>query len=359
MKAKIVLAFAALQMITFQILFSQRNTSSDNCDLTNSEPYLTGELFAPALPVDATTYFNSEWLSGDIYLSNGEVVRNKLIKYNGLLDELFWQEPKSKNIIKLDKEAILQFHFLNFKGDTSVYFRKIKVKRYVIADSSEVFGEVIYDGSLSLFVLHTFFIERRELINMNGIPYQKDIYAEEPIYYFRFTNNKTFVTKSLNRNSLYAFFPGNKDKIKKFLKANNFSKFINKSYLIRLTQLLESILPYDTHSFAFFRAGKRYDLRASIKNTFFSFAKAANFLNSASFMVMGFSHSTAFPCCMHAIVCQNENCGAWPYIPHLPDHCFTIHQWKVYEGCCIGPRTLLPDQHMTMQLLQFRHFLLL
>ena len=242
MKIKIVLAVAILHMITFQILSGQKNTTGENCDLTDSEPYLTGELFAPALPVDATTWFNSEWLSGDIYLSNGEVVRNKLIKYNGLLDELFWQEPESKNIIKLDKEAILQFHFLNFKGDTSVYFRKIKVKQNIIADSSEVFGEVVYNGRLSLYILHTFFIERRELIYMNGIPYQKDIYAEEPIYYFKFTNNKTFVTRNLNKHSLSAFSPGNKDKIKGFLKANKTGKFINKSYLIRLTQFLSTIV---------------------------------------------------------------------------------------------------------------------
>jgi len=242
MKIKIVLAVAILHMITFQILSGQRNTTGENCDLTDSEPYLTGELFAPALPVDATTWLNSEWLSGDIYLSNGEVVRNKLIKYNGLLDELFWQEPKSKNIIKLDKEGILQFHFLNFKGDTSVYFRKIKVKQNIIADSSEVYGEVVYDGSLSLFVLHTFFIERRELVYMNGIPFQKDVYAEEPIYLFRSTNNNTFVTRHLDRKSLIAFSPANKDKIKDFLKTNKNGRSINNSYLFRLTQYLSTMV---------------------------------------------------------------------------------------------------------------------
>jgi len=242
MKIKIVLAVAILHMITFQIMSGQKNTTGEDCDLTNSEPYLTGELFAQALPVDATTWLNSEWLSGDIYLSNGEVVRNKLIKYNGLLDELFWQEPKSKNIIKLDKEAILQFHFLNFKGDTSVYFRKIKVKRNIIADSSEIFGEVIYDGRLSLFVLQTFFIERRELIYMNGIPYQKDVYAEEPVYYFRLPDKKTFGTKSLSRKNLYALSANNKDKIKKFQKKNKTGGYINNSYLIRLTQFLSTIV---------------------------------------------------------------------------------------------------------------------
>ena len=241
MKTKIIFAFAILLMITFQNLFGQKNSSSENYNITNSEPCLTGELFAPDFVVDATTYFNSEWLSGDIYLSNGEVVRNKLIRYNGLLDELFWQEPKSKNIIKLDKESIRRFHFLNLNGDTTFYFKKINVRKNIIADSSEYFGQVLYNGPLSLFVLHTYKIIGTELIRKNGILFEKNVYAEEPIYIFRFTNNKTFVTKSLRRNSLYAFSPGNKDKIKEFLKTNKTGKIIDKTYLIRLTQFLSTI----------------------------------------------------------------------------------------------------------------------
>ncbi|MCX6254501.1 MAG: hypothetical protein NTV31_08505 [Bacteroidia bacterium] len=242
MKTKIVLSFAILLIITCQNSYGQRNSSVNTHDSTYSEPCLTGELFAPASIVDATTYFNSAWLSGDIYLSNGEVVRNKLIKYNGLLDELFWQEHKSKNIIKLDKEAILQFHFRNINGDTSVYFRKIKFKRNILADSADVFGQVVYNGSSTLFVIHTFKKEGTELIRKGGSSFEKDVFTEEPIYFFSFANHKTFVIRSLNRNSLYAFSPGNKNRIKEFLKTNKIGKSKNNSYLIRLTQFLSSIV---------------------------------------------------------------------------------------------------------------------
>ena len=236
-----MLAFAILLIIGCQNSYGQRNNSVNTSDLIYSEPCLTGELFAPDVIVDAATYFNPAWLSGDIYLSNGEIVRNKLIKYNGLLDELFWLGPKSKNIIKLDKEAILQFHFRNINGDTSVYFRKIKFKRNILADSAVVFGQVIYNGSSALFVIHTFKKEGTELIRKDGRPFEKDVFTEEPIYFFSFVNHRTFVTKSLKRNSLYAFSPGNKDKIKEFLRANKTGKFMNNAYLIKLTQFLGTI----------------------------------------------------------------------------------------------------------------------
>lgn len=241
MKTKIFLAHIIILMFCFQNLFCQKTSSINNTDSNEGISSLTGELFTPDLIVDPTTYFNREWLAGDIYLSNGEVVRNKLIKYNGLLDELFWQEPRSKNVVKLDKEAILQFHFLNLNSDSTVYFRKLKVKKYILADSAEVFGEVVYDGSLSLFILHTYKFEGTELIRKGGSLFEKKVYNEEPIYIFRSANNKTFVAKSLKRKSLYAFSPGNKDKIKDFLKTNKTGKFINNLYLVRLTQFLGTL----------------------------------------------------------------------------------------------------------------------
>lgn len=242
MKTKILFALIIVLAFTFQDIYGQKNCCCGINDKTDSEPYLSGELSVPASSVDPATYFNPEWLSGDIYLSNGEVARNRLIKYSGLVDELLWKEPGSNSIIKLDKELIARFHFLNFKGDTSVSFRKIKIKLNIITDSGEVFGQVIYEGSLSLLVLHAFFIEGREVVFQDGIPYLKNVYAEEPVYIFSYDGNKTFVTRSLNRKSLYAFSSDNKDKIKEFLRTNNTGKSINNSYLIRLARFLGTLV---------------------------------------------------------------------------------------------------------------------
>ena len=241
MKAKIIFIYTIVLIITFQSLQGQKSFPIDNIDIKSSELCLTGELFTPDQVIDGTTYFNSEWLPGDIYLSNGEIVRNKFIKYNGLLDELFWKEPKSNNVIKLDKEAIRQFHFQNLNGDSTIYFRKIKGKRNAIADSGEFFAQVVNDGSLSLFVLHTYKTAGTELIRKNGVLFEKVNYVEVPVYIFRLTNNNTFVFKSLNRKRLYSISPANSEKIKEFLKTNRTRDFKDISYLRRLTQFLGTL----------------------------------------------------------------------------------------------------------------------
>jgi hypothetical protein len=242
MKSCHILAYSLLFLFIFQSAAGQINECCSFKNSITSDPPVPGELFIFAGPIDNTTWYNKEWLLADLSLSNGEIARNKYVKYSGLIDELLWREPESDRIVKLDKSAILQFHFLNNQGDTSVYFRRLNIKRDLVPDSAEIFGEEIYRGKLSLYVLHTFFIERREVSAKNGIYFQNDIYTEVPIYYFRFLNNKTVGMKSLNRKSLYVIAPENKEEIDRYYKQNKPGKNFDKSGLIRLTQFLSSIV---------------------------------------------------------------------------------------------------------------------
>jgi len=240
--AKLLVTNAILLIITFQTLSGQAKSSCDCESKINSGPFLSGELFIPAVPLDVKTYFNRDWLLSDVYIANGEIVRNKYIKYNRLLDELFWLEPSSNKIIKLDKEGILKFHILNVQGDTSVYFRKLKVKRDIFTDSSEIYGQEIYHGKLSLFILHTFYIEEREIISMNKGIFQKDIYAEAPIYFLKLMNIKAVGFKNLNRKNMYAFVPDKKEQIKRFFKQIKQSKIETYPDIILLMKFLNSIV---------------------------------------------------------------------------------------------------------------------
>ena len=242
MKTKILLSCSFIFIFAFQSLTGQNKGSFNVNDQADCIQCLTGELFAPVSAVDPITWFNLEWLPGDIYLSTGEIVRNKLIRYNGLLDELFWKEPISGNTIKIDRESIMQFHYQNINRDTTVYFIKIKVKKNALSDSSEVFGEVIYDKINSLYILHTFNIKGTEIVRSNGTTFEKINYEKIPVYVFMFTKNKTFVTRSLSRRSLYSICPEKKDRINEFLKENKLGLSVNNFYLREVAQFLGTIM---------------------------------------------------------------------------------------------------------------------
>jgi hypothetical protein len=240
MRTWLILIVTIILIINAQALNGQADSCCNYIDKLTYEPGLSGEI--SALPFDTVTNFNKDWLLGDIFLVDGGIIRNKYIKYNGLLDELFWIEPKSGKTVKLDKEAIMQFHFQDVQGDTSVYFRKIKVKQDILTDSSETYGQVIYEGNLSLFVLHTFRLIRTELTRRNGILFENGIHEEEPVYILKFKNIKTSGYKNLNRKNLYAFAPEKKDQIKRFFKQAKLFRMQNYADIIMLMKFLNSIL---------------------------------------------------------------------------------------------------------------------
>ena len=240
MKARIFIIQTFLLALTTGTLYSQISGYCECKDKNKAEPALTGEFVE--IPKDTLTWFRKEWQLGDIMLSDGQISHNVKLKYNGLVDELFWFEPDSRKFVKLDKEAILRFHFLNIKGDTSINFRKIKVKRDILKDSSDVFGQEIYLGNLSLFILHTFYIEQSEVVTTSKGYFQNDTYAEEPVYIFQFRNGRTISLKSLNRNSLYDLIPDKKEQIKQFFKQTKQVKIVFYSEIRTLLQFLNTLV---------------------------------------------------------------------------------------------------------------------
>lgn len=241
MKTKLLFLQLVLLGITSCPGFCQTACNCIDPDEINSEPPLPGELFSPVSSPDIVTYFNRNWLMGDIWLTDGSIIRNKKIRYNGLQDELFWLETESNRTIMLDKGAITRFHFHDVMGDTAVYFSRLKIKRNILADSTEVFGEEIYRGDLSLFILHTFYLVGKEKVQINDKYILKDIYKEDPVYYINYLSRRVTEFKRFNRKRLYSFLPGKKEQIKRFFRDNP-GKINTKPELIRLMQFLSFIV---------------------------------------------------------------------------------------------------------------------
>jgi hypothetical protein len=242
MKRSYILSFFFFLIIVIQNVHCQINECCSNKNSITSDASLPGSLFTSAGVINNNTWFNKEWLLADVYLSNGETVRSKLLRYSGLTDELLWKQPESNIIIRIDKGAVHRFHFINYQGDTSVYFERLTVKQDISVDSSDIFGEEIFHGKLSLFVWHTFLIERSEVSARSGVFYQNDTYTEVPVYYFRFNDKKIVGVKSLSRKSIVDLFPDRKDQINKYYKQNKPQKIQDKTGLQSLAQFLNTIL---------------------------------------------------------------------------------------------------------------------
>ncbi len=242
MKPRYILLYLIFLLTTSQTVFCQSNCICQDAGKISTEPYMSGELFTPSVPLDIMTYFNSNWLPGDIYLAGGGILKIKKIRYNGLVDELFCVDPVTNQTLKLDKEAINQFHYQNLRGDTSVYFRKIRIKQKNFPDTTEIFVQVISQGNVSLFVYHNFHLDDKEEVQIDNRVIQKDIYEEEPVYYIKFPDGKVVGFKRFSRKTIYAFAPEKKDQIRKFLKESKSGRIKTNQEIIGFTEFLSSIV---------------------------------------------------------------------------------------------------------------------
>ncbi|MCX6262295.1 MAG: hypothetical protein NTY95_15940, partial [Bacteroidia bacterium] len=70
MKTKLFIANLFLLVIVSRVGMGQINCNCFVINSTDAQSLLSGELFEPAMTPNIVTYFNKEWLSGDIQLTN-------------------------------------------------------------------------------------------------------------------------------------------------------------------------------------------------------------------------------------------------------------------------------------------------
>jgi hypothetical protein len=236
--------------IVVLILLSFTGSSQDGypcipSGIDKKEALITGELLKVASMPDAATDFNTFWLNGDVYSSFGGVIRNRQIKYNCLLDELFLYGPGTNQVIKLDKESVSGFHFYNFKGDTSIYFSRIWISRPGLVDSAEIFARELFKGEISLYVMHSLYFLRSEAVRINNVYIMKDIYKEEPVYIIVLPDGRSFGMKRLIRRKLDDIFPGLENGIRKYLNDSPSGSLKTIPEIVSLIAFLNSV--YSDH----------------------------------------------------------------------------------------------------------------
>ena len=201
------------------------------------EPKLSGEIYKKTTGIAGNQFFNDDWAESDIKLSTGELVFNKLLKYNELLDEVIWLQPDIPRQIKLEKYLIDEFCFKNYKGE-SVRFKRIQIKLPQITDSTDIFVEVLFEKTISLYVFRNIRINGNIKRVENGILYSYDTLVPQPVYILKLPEGKTISFKKIKRSVLLKDLPGEyKSVVKKIIQENNLSIQSEKD-LIKLVGLI-------------------------------------------------------------------------------------------------------------------------
>jgi hypothetical protein len=198
--------------------------------------YVAGELYNGDLQSD--TYLNPDWIEGDLLLESGEIISNLFLRYNGLIDELFWRESVSNTVIKVDKESVMGFHFNDFRGDTTVFFRRMKIKKDFVSDSVLSFLQEIDFNRIKLFIFHSKFFLRKENYSVNGKISMRDKYIDQPVYFIE-SESGLSVFKKFNGHALCKAYPDKSDLIRKYIRNSESGRLNTYSDIISILQYLD------------------------------------------------------------------------------------------------------------------------
>ena len=183
------------------------------------EAKLTGCTYVENRSYRGDQFLTADWVTGDVYLSTGEIVCNKKFKYNGLQDELIWLNTKIPGVFCIDKSIISEFHFGDVNG-VERKFVKINMNDSVGAKKQDVFVEELVKGKISLYVQRKIIVSDVMMIERDRKLYPLNFLSSMPVYFIHINSNFIKLPK-LNKSAFYNLFSQNKNDLKKAVNKNN------------------------------------------------------------------------------------------------------------------------------------------
>ncbi len=186
-------------LIILIIAGSMKVFSQDYCDCSKKdmdsadfERKLSGQIFISRLKSHKVQYFY-KWTEGDIIMSDGYVIKNKLIRYNRYYDELIWLRRKDYKTAIVDKETVSGYILYNDEKAPYASFKKIRIKNWYELDSTDVYFQVLAEGPVSLYAFR-----RTILISNKNEAYEKDeYYLYKENEYFKIEPRRINLVKKL------------------------------------------------------------------------------------------------------------------------------------------------------------------
>ena len=235
MKNSILIAFIFVCISVVSQSNDSIKAASTDVDFSSA---LTGEVFYEFVQYAGEQFFNKEWTKSDILLSNGELLVDKKIKYNGLLDEVIWFNTTSFLKVKLDKLSINEFWIKNSPKE-KVHFKRLSINSLPDIKSPDFFAEVGIEGKLSFYIQHKIVGTGEEEYFMNGRYYLLTSLKEKPLFFIQLPTNEYVLIRKISRNAILKLFPDLKKDISKLIKDNTLT-IKTQSDVIQLFELMNS-----------------------------------------------------------------------------------------------------------------------
>ncbi len=138
------------EALTFSQFNNCRCISDDIID-KNFEEKIIARIFINQMIGKNDQFFNN-WMPGDIYLNDGCIIKNELLRYNIFTDDLLWLRKTDFQTGVVNKQIVNEFTLYDQNNSLFAKFKKLKIKNWYSGDSANIFFQVLAEGQVSLYV---------------------------------------------------------------------------------------------------------------------------------------------------------------------------------------------------------------
>lgn len=211
-------------IVSAPCLFSQNKCAclADNPSEELLEDKILAQNYSLRVQSPEIQFYNN-WTLGDVILTSGSVIHNKLLRYNGFMDALFWMRTKDYQTSVIEKNTIASFLLYDDEHKPYAFFKKLKMKNLFGKDSSDVFLEVLTEGKLSLYAW-------RKVAVINNV----DEYSTD--YQFYLWKDGIMYPLSLKKRSLLKLMGDEKSIMRGIIRENNLN-VSNENQMIKAIEL--------------------------------------------------------------------------------------------------------------------------
>lgn len=216
------------------VLIGQIANGQDPCSSNNQLQLLSGRLFNNYfLQYKGNPYLINRWMTGDIEMVGGEVVKGVMVKLDIYNDEMVYYHEKLKRVFIIDKGIIAKARLKDSLGDN---LNIVKLSTDIGSKFGGFYIQLV-DDDIALF------FKPRKLLELNN----SDIPSDGKIgsFYRRdhyYMNNETFQQVSLRKRKMLKQFPKHKKELSKFITKNRL-RLKNQHDLTKVFKAINQFVP--------------------------------------------------------------------------------------------------------------------
>jgi len=190
-------------------------TTDCRCDAGSTNLHLPGEnLVCVLVPTgDNRTYDNAiygQWRYGNIILNSGEIIPGRLIRYDGLTDQLLLDSKNPMVRFEIEKHTIRGFDIESIIPGRILHYRRVGIQDKQAVASRDALLEVLVSGSYTLYA-HRKMVKTLEV---NKI-------VRSYTYYLKHGDESLVSLTRFSQRAFLQLFPGKEQEYRTLLKKNH------------------------------------------------------------------------------------------------------------------------------------------